>query len=358
MDYCARNGIIVENQSGFRESHSCEPAIVAVCDDFVRSIDCDNFILAVFLDFKRAFETVDREILIQKLEMLGITHNVLNWFKSYLCNRSQRVIYGNCGSAPVNVRFGVPQGTVLGPLLFLLYINDLVGSTNKCKTVLFADDTMLYKTGKDLRQMENDMKDELSNLFKWLCENKLSLNTTKSKFCLFAKKSRINAINFENINISVNGENISHSNEIKYLGVILDSSLSFHSHVDYGMRKFSKKVGFLSRVGTSLSMSTKLSLYNAIVLPHLQFCSTLLVNLPQYKLDQLEKTQKRALRIILKCNRCAPVKSMLNVLNILSLRQRLEFNMHLFVFKLKHNLLPEYICDRLKLFVQDQPIMY
>lgn len=116
------------------------------------------------------------------------------------------------------------------------------------------------------------------------------------------------------------------------------------------MRKFSKKVGFLTRVSKPLSLQTRLLLYNAIAVPHLQFCSTLLYNLPQYRINQLEKIQNRALRVILKCSYYTPITYMLKVLNMLSVSQKIMFHVNLFVFKLKHNLLPQYICDNFKLF--------
>lgn len=350
LDYCDSHNIIVQEQSGFREGHSCESVVVGVCDDFIRAIDCDNIVLAVFLDFKRAFETIDRRILIRKLSCMGIRNKVLDWFASYLSNRTQRVIYGNCVSETVHVKHGVPQGTVLGPLLFLLYINDMVGVAHKCKIVMFADDTMLYMVGKDLTEMQVEMNHELNNLFSWLCDNKLSLNTNKSKYCLFAKKLKLSSVNINNIKITVNGEKITYDKEIKYLGVILDCNLNFHAHADYVMRKFSKKVGFLTRVSKPLSLQTRLLLYNAIAVPHLQFCSTLLYNLPQYRINQLEKIQNRALRVILKCSYYTPITYMLKVLNMLSVSQKIMFNVNLFVFKLKHNLLPQYICDNFKLF--------
>lgn len=253
-------------------------------------------------------------------------------------------------SEPVSVRYGVPQGTVLGPLLFLLYINDMVKVTQKCKTVLFADDTMLYVVGKDLQQMKKDLNEDLNSLFSWLCINKLCLNADKSRFCLFSKKSKINQVEIQNMHITVNGENIVYSEEIKYLGIILDSNLNFQAHADYIMRKFSKKVGFITRIGKNLSMYTKLQLYNIIALPHLQFCSTLLYGLPQYKINQLEKIQNRAMRQILRCNWYTPIESMLSILNLLSVKQRILFNVYLFIFKLKYGLLPSYLCNKLRVF--------
>lgn len=349
-NHCDINNILVSCQSGFRESHSCESVVINVCDIFLKEIDKGNFVLAVFLDFKRAFETVDRTILLNKLKCMGIKSTVLKWFESYLHNRQQKVRFKSCTSNSLQVQYGVPQGTVLGPLLFLLYINDIVKVVNKCKIELFADDTMLYIVGTNIAQMQETVNKELHHLFKWLCNNNLSINSSKSKVCLFGKKHKLKNINTEDINITINNNKLYHETHIKYLGVIFDSNLNFHAHADYIMRKFSKKVHFIARIGKHLSLSTKLLLYNSIAAPHLEFCSTLLYNLPNFKAEQLQIIQNRAMRTILKCNRYTPIATMLKELNMLSVKQKIIYSVHVFLFKVKNSLLPSYICGKIKFF--------
>lgn len=350
QDHCDRNKILVIHQSGFRERHSCESVVINICDVFLREIDKGNFVLAVFLDFKRAFETVDRSILLRKLNSIGIRHTALKWFRSYLTNRHQRVKFKDCISESLPVQYGVPQGTVLGPLLFLLYINDIVTVVKGCKIELFADDTMIYLAGKDLVQMQQIVNNDLNNLFKWLCDNNLSINASKSKCCLFGKKYSLKDVDLNNINIIINNQRIIPETQIKYLGVIFDSFLNFYAHSDYIMRKFSKKISFIARIGNQLSMGTKLLLYNSIAAPHLEFCSTLLFNLPNFKIEQLQIIQNRAMRTILKCNRYTPIVTMLNVLNVLSVKQKITYSVLVFLFKIKNNMLPSYVCDRVKFF--------
>lgn len=348
--YCDDNNILVVNQSGFREEHSCETVIVNTCDIFKKEMDRGNYVIAVFLDFKRAFETVDRNILLQKLSCMGLKDNVLSWFKSYLSNRQQRVKFKNCVSESLYVRHGVPQGTVLGPLLFLLYINDLVRVIDGCSIELFADDTMIYLAGRNLEGMQQTINRNLEKIFEWLCINKLCINTSKSKFCLFGKKHSLNDVNIEEINIVINNDQIKHESYIKYLGVILDANLNFCRHAEYITRKFSKKVSFISRIGDQLSMGTKLLLYNSIAAPHLSFCSTLLYGLPACKIDQIQIVQNRAMRTVLKCNRYTPIATMLNVSNLLSVKENILVSSYVFIFKLKNKMLPSYICDRFVAF--------
>lgn len=348
--HCTENNILIANQSGFRSHHSCESVVVSICSEFVKSMDGGGFVLAVFLDLKRAFETVDRGILLRRLSSMGIGGDVLRWFQSYLHDRRQRVKYKDCVSESLRVQHGVPQGTVLGPLLFLLYINDMVKVVKMCKVELFADDTMIYFVGRDIIRMQEIVNRDLNNLFDWLCNNKLSLNTSKSGFCLFGRRGRLSGVDVNSININIDNQRIKHEVQIKYLGVILDSELNFHAHADYITRKFSKKVNFIARVGKHLSFYTKKLLYNSIAEPHLQFCATLLYSLPAYKIEQLQIIQNRAMRTILKYDRYAHIATMLRVLDMLTVRQKILFNVYVFVFKIKNKLLPSYICDRVKFF--------
>ena len=143
QDYCDKNNILVSRQSGFRENHSCETVIVNICDDFLKAVDTNNFVVAVFLDFKRAFETIDRSLLLKKLEKFGIGGTVLSWFGSYLHNRKQKVKFKGTVSDFTDTKYGVPQGTVLGPLLFLIYINDMAAVVDDCKIGVCGDDSMV-----------------------------------------------------------------------------------------------------------------------------------------------------------------------------------------------------------------------
>jgi len=235
-------------------------------------------------------------------------------FLSCLKNRQQRVKYENCVSGLLPVLHGVPQGTVLGPLLFLLYINDMVRVVKNCEVELFADDAMIYCAGKDITTMQQIVNKDLDDVFNWLCNNKLNLTASKSRFYV------------NDITILINNQKIVYEAEVKYLEVLLDKCLNFQAHADYITRKFSKKVNFISRVGKHLSSYTKKMLYNSIAAPHIEFCATLLYGLSAYKIEQLQMIQNRAMRAILKFNRYTHISTMLTTLNMLPVKQKIMYN--------------------------------
>lgn len=347
MEYCDENSVIVGNQSGFRKNHSCESVLLNITDEWYRAMDENYIILAVFLDFKRAFETINRDLLIKKLEKIGMGGTVLKWFQSYLHNRQQKVKYKKCMSQSIQNNFGVPQGTVLGPILFILYVNDIIKCVKNCKISLFADDTMIYIIGKDIENMFNVMNTELQNIFKWLCCNDLCINVDKSKYMLIGSNDKIATIDSK-LCIKINSNKIERVNEIKYLGVILDQNLKFNSHADYVMKKMSQKTNFLYRVGSCLSMPTRILLYKSLIAPHIDFCTSLLLNVCKGKVQNLQKIQNKAMRNILKCNKFTPITMMNEVLGFMNVQQRIVFKSLDVIYKIKKKMLPNYLSNQIK----------
>lgn len=237
IDFCDSNNVLVPNQSGFRKNYSCESAIINVCDEWFECLENNELVLVIFLDLKRAFETINRKLLISKLKEIGLRNNVLKWFESYLSNRSQRVKYKFAISDQLQVEHGVPQGTILGPLLFSLYINDIAKNVQDCKISLFADDTILYISGTDYNQMCLKMNRELDVIDKWLCKNSMQLNLDKTKYMILGKNYKLLGLNTLNCNITINNYDIEKVKEIKYLGVIIDENLNFKKHCDYVLNK-------------------------------------------------------------------------------------------------------------------------
>ena len=228
--------LIYKNQYGFRQNHSTEHAITHMIELIKKKLDSKRFVGAIFLDLEKAFDTVNHEILLKKLYHYGIRGIALKWFESYLSNRQQKTEISNSDSDFQKVVCGVPQGSILGPLLFIIYLNDLHKAVNNSVTYHFADDTELSCWDTDKKRLQNKMNADLKNIFTWLCANRLSLNTLKTEFLIF----KPNGIpSKERTILKINGKKIYESKKLKYLGLIVDSRLKWNFHVS----KLRKKLG-------------------------------------------------------------------------------------------------------------------
>ena len=186
--------ILYKNQYGFRRKHSTVLAMVELVDTIYQNLDQNKYVLGIFLDLQKAFDTVDHDILLYKLYRYGIRGTALHWFKSYLKNRQQYTIVNEHSSKLCSIKTGVPQGSIIGPLLFLLYVNDIKDVVDSNRLKLFADDTNLFLYNSDLQCLIRNANEELQALYQWLLANKLSLNITKTCYSIFApnKKHRGN----------------------------------------------------------------------------------------------------------------------------------------------------------------------
>lgn len=299
----------------------------------------------VFLNFKRAFETIDRKKLMKKLNNYGLKNNVLKWFSSYLTDRTQQVKFNNVTSSKRKTEYGVPQGSILGPILFLIYINDLKGVLKYCRCKMFADDTIVYYSSSNSIEIENKINHDLNNLVLWLKNNMISLNITKTKFMIVIEVR--NSVPNENYDIKIENSKIETVDVLKYLGIMINKHLNFREHVKYVIKKISMKVNFLFRIGDSVSPLTRSTIYKSIIAPHFEYCSTIFLNIGITELNLLQKAQNRAMRAIIRGSRFTPTDQMLNTLHFLSVRQRIALNTLIFVHKIKLNISPSYLAESL-----------
>lgn len=299
------------------------------------------------MDLKRAFETVDKKRLITKLSNYGIRELALNWIMDYLDNRKQVTkIKEIVSTETINIH-GVPQGSTLGPLLFLIYINDIVGVIKDCKIHLFADDTLIYFCHSNLEQLVNTLNDELHNVYKWLNLNLLKLNVNKTKFMLISSNTVYNEFKSGNYKINVGNSDIEIIDRIKYLGFIVDRNLNFKEHAIYIINKISKNINLLSRLAPSLTQWSKITVYNTLILPHLTFGSSVLYLINRNELNRLQKLQNRAMRIILNVPKDTPIKTMLRSLDWLSVEYYIEYQSMILIYKMRNSLTPKYLTDKL-----------
>lgn len=350
MTFINDNNILIDNQSGFRDEHGCETALQLVINDWKGSIGEGNLTFAVFIDLKRAFETIDRQILVAKLQRYGFKENVLDWICSYLVMRTQKVKYNNCSSETLENNTGVPQGSILGPLLFILYINDIETIFTHCKIHLYADDALITLSGTNLITMNSILNAELNRLEIWLRNNKLKVNVPKTKAMLLCSKTNRNKYKLEiqNVNIVIEGEKIEFVNNFKYLGIIIDNDLNFKSHASYIIKKIACKVGLFRRISQCLPIQSKIQVYQAIIAPHVDYCSSVLFLLNKNEIEKIQKLQNKAMRSILRVNRFASVKKMCSALSWLNVKERIVLNTLTLIYKICKGKAPKYLTSIVK----------
>ena len=229
--------ILSKHQYGFRQNRSTEHAIINFVDKITTAIDQGKFSVGIFLDLSKAFDTINHRILIRKLDHYCIRGIAKKWFENYLCNRKQLVKYNGVKSEEMTITSGVPQGSVLGPLLFLLYINDIQYCSNLVSIILFADDTNILYSDACLETLNEILQTEMNKITYWLNVNKLSLNTTKTELILFRSRNKKSKYDLK---ISINQENIKQVQNINFLGIVIDEFLTWRDHINLIAKKIIK----------------------------------------------------------------------------------------------------------------------
>ena len=234
IDYLSNLHILCDNQFGFRKNHSTMLALIDLHDKISSALDNGELAVGVFLDLSKAFDTVDHSILFDKLEHYVIRGLALKWIKSYFSNRLQFVEYNGHVSSRTNISCGVPQGSILGPLFFWLYINDINNASKILQLILFADDTNGFLSHKDADCLANILNTELNKLSIWLRANKLSLNLEKTKFIVFKPSQKRTS---HDIQLLINNYKLDQVKETVFLGVILDENLNCRSEISHVANK-------------------------------------------------------------------------------------------------------------------------
>ena len=288
-DFIEENGLFYSNQFGFRKSHGTNHAIIYLVEKVSKALDTGQFVIGVFLDLRKAFDTVNHDILIKKLESYGIRGNILNWLKSYLSNRTQYVHYNGYDSDKKTVTHGVPQSSILGPLLFILYINDFSRSSDLLFSILFADDTSVFIEGTNYDKVIDIVNKELELINIWLIANKLTVNIKKTHYMMFHRTR----IKYNIRDITINGKNVAYTKNTKFLGVIIDNKLTWSDHIIYIKNKISKSIGIIHKTRNFLTKNTLTNLYYTFVYPYLIYCVEIWGNTNDIHLDPLIKIQKK-----------------------------------------------------------------
>ena len=342
--FISDNNILVKQQSGFRSQHSTETALLGSTNEWLYNMDSGLINGVLFLDLKKAFDTVDHEILLKKLHLYGIKGTPYAWFKSYIQNRKQICLMNGKKSHAREIRCGVPQGSNLGPILFLLYINDLPKCLEATRANLFADDTTLSCAGLDASEIEIKLKKDLENVHRWLRCNKLTLNDTKTEYMIIGSRYRLNKLeDFPEISLAIGDNDIKRVTSKKSLGFIIDDQLKWGMHIDAQCKKISKGIALLRRAKSFVPLHILNNMYNALVLPHMTYCSTIWNDGSNTILKKLSKLQKRAARVITGQSYEVRSTQILESLNWIPIEDTLKNRETTMTFKALTNRLPDYV---------------
>ena len=264
-------------------------------DDLFTGINEGKITLGAFINLKKAFDTVDFEILLKKENRAGIRDNTLKWCSSYLMGRSQRTLANGTLSDSLPTSCGVPKGSVLGPLLFLVYINDLQSAVANCNVKLYADDTVLYNFGNNVEDVTLNMQTSLNNFCQWCKVNKLTINTKKTKLMAFGSRSRVKRV--KNVKIYLNGDLLQKVPTFKYLGVVLDPTLNYNQYISSIIRTVLHKMVLLAKLKKYLKNDVALQIYKSMLLPYIDYVDVIYHKSKSGELSKLQRLQNRCLRV-------------------------------------------------------------
>jgi hypothetical protein len=340
--YLCDKNLLYKLQSGFRKQFSTDTCLIHLSDHIKFEMDKGNLIGMVLLDLQKAFDTVDHTILLMKLESLGLGQDILRWFRSYLSERQQLVDVSGTFSEPCKITCGVPQGSILGPLLFLIYVNDMPAVV-KNKLLLYADDSAILVSGKSRASIEKDLTEDLEMVNNWLVDNKLSLHLGKTESIIFGSKQKLKSNRC--LDITCNGQVIKSTSSVKYLGATLDQSLTGESMASSIIKKANSRLKFLYRKQAYLTEHTKRLLVSSIIQCHFDYaCSFWYHGLTKFWKDKLQVTQNKIARFLLNLEHRSHIdKQHYKTLNWLQFSSRVEQITLCHVFRIKHGLSPEYM---------------
>ena len=294
LNFLESNNSLFDMQYGFRPGRSCEHALLNAQNTLLESLNNRQISLLLLIDFSKAFDMVDHAILLNKLYYYGIRGPALNWLKSYLSNRKQYVSVNKSDSSTLGIAYGVPQGSILGPLLFIIYINDIPEIACFAKFILYADDANIIITANTIEDVYNQLLSLITNLVKWVNYNGLALNLKKTKYMIFSRSN----VDLP-LPLIISEMPIERKTETRFLGVIIDDSLKWSRHVKTVLSKMSRYVGIMYKIKKLLPLKARLQIYHSFIQSHINYCSLVWGFCCKSNIDKIFSKQKKGMRAVI-----------------------------------------------------------
>ena len=330
INFIDQNLILHPDQFGFRKNVSTESAVVELTNSLYSSLNLKKHSICVFIDFQKAFDTINHSVLLRKLEFYGVSGVVLDLFKSYLTNRKQVVKIGKSYSGSAVLRVGVPQGSILGPLLFIIYVNDIFYVPIFGRPILFADDTTLVFSDKSYSSLVSNCNSDLERFRMWCLSNRLSINIEKTHFILFTNRPLSCDLS---ISLHLNNQPIQSKTSCLFLGVFLDANLKFNLHIQHITEKISKSIGIMFKLSKIVPAKVMKTLYYSLVHSYLVYCNCVWGGTFSSHLSGLVVLHKRVIRLVSNSSFRAHTNNLFLSLGILKLQELHESRLTVYVYK-------------------------
>eukprot|EP00745_Piridium_sociabile_P023788 TRINITY_DN3715_c0_g1_i1.p1 TRINITY_DN3715_c0_g1~~TRINITY_DN3715_c0_g1_i1.p1 ORF type:complete len:1177 (-),score=226.07 TRINITY_DN3715_c0_g1_i1:25-3555(-) len=360
LDHLTRWDMLEPFQSAYRAFHSTETALLRVVNDLLWACDRGEVSVLSLLDLSAAFDTIDHQILLHRLQTsFGLSGTVLKWFASYLQERTQTVVVQGHKSKVTTLNYGVPQGSVLGPVLFTVYVQSLSQVIRQFDVQyhMFADDTQLQQSARPAQfsQMLETAQETIESVKGWMTVNKLKMNDEKTEIMPVGTGHKLKMVS-DITSLSLNGTRIEFSQTARNLGVHLDSSLTMETHVNKLCRSIYLELRRIAHIRRFLSLEAAKKIMSAFVLSRLDYCNSLFAGLPDCLLERLQKAQNHAARIILRKRKFDHAKPLLRQLHWLPVCARVEYKLATVCYRSLHGLSPAYISDLLTLYLPSRSL--
>ena len=350
VNFLDSSNIIHQMQSGNRKFHSTETSLLYFTDELLNNMDHRKMSVIVLLDMSKAFDSIRHDLMLRKLRNVGLSELACAWFESYLSQRQQVVKIQDTLSSPLPLTVGVPQGSILGPVLFALYVNDLLRVPKHCKPMGYVDDTKIFLgfPSNKLQDVISAVNEDLKEIVSWCCRNSLLINPDKTKLLYVGVPQLMRTLPATLPSATILGTEIKPVTVTKDLGVHIDCYLNFNEHITKTASDCMFKLTRVNRIKHLLDRSTLIYLIKAFVFCKLFYCSTVWSNTSNDNIKKLQLVQNYACRIVTGLKKYDHITEALKSLKWLNVKKKLLFNDLVMVYKCINNLTPNYLCERFK----------